>query len=137
MSSKKFEDLDVWQKAKEFSVLLYKVTNEPSFKKDFGMIDQLRRASVSIVSNIAEGYERNGNKELVQFLSFAKGSAGEIRAQLHIARELEYINENQFKELYEKISALSKMLAGFIAYIKGSDYKGAKFVNEPDASFES
>lgn len=82
MTSKTFEDLEVWQKALEFSVQIYKVTSEGNFNRDFGLRDQLRRTSVSIVSNIAEGFERNGNKEFIQFLSMSKGSSGEIRAQL-------------------------------------------------------
>lgn len=136
MSVKKFEDLEVWKNARQFSVMIYQITEQGNFKKDFGLKDQLRRAAVSIVSNIAEGFERNGNKEFVQFLSYAKGSSGEIRAQLYIAKDLDYINEEQFNELSEKITMISKMIAGFIVYIKQSDFKGTKFVSEPGYPFE-
>ena len=137
MAAKKFEDLEVWRNARQISVMIYKITDEGNFKKDFGLKDQLRRASVSIVSNIAEGFERNGNKEFAQFLSYAKGSAGEIRAQLYIAKDLNYINELQFNELSEKITMISKMIAGFMAYIKQSDFKGIKFVKEPSFNLET
>lgn len=102
MSAKRFEDLEVWVNAKDLAILIYKLTNEGEIKKDFGLRDQLRKGSVSIVSNIAEGFERNGNKEFIQFLSLAKGSAGEIRAQLYIASELGYFNETDFKLLQKK-----------------------------------
>ena len=135
MSVKRFEELEVWIKAKEFSVLIYRTTEGEGLRRDFGLRDQLRRASVSIVSNIAEGYERNGNKELIQFLSIAKGSAGEIRAQLHIAKDLNYINETEFRNLEEKITTISKMISGFINYIKRSDFKGSKFLKEQSPPF--
>ncbi len=127
MATKRFEDLEVWINSKELSVLIYKVTNGDDFKKDFGLRDQLRRASISIVSNIAEGFERNGNKEFIQFLSLSKGSAGEIRAQLYVANELGYINEEDFRSLLEKTVLISKMLSGFMNYLRQSDMKGAKF----------
>lgn len=78
--AKRFEDLEVWITAKDASVLIYKITENENLKKDFALKDQIRRASTSVVSNIAEGFERNGNKEFIQFLSIAKGSAGEVRA---------------------------------------------------------
>jgi four helix bundle protein len=131
MAGKRFEELEVWSKAREFCVLVYRTTNDSNFK-DFGLKDQLRRAAISTISNIAEGFERNGNKELIQFLSIAKGSAGEIRAQLYIAKDLEYITGTQFAELSEKITDISKMISGFINYIKKSEFKGTKFVKEPE-----
>jgi four helix bundle protein len=127
MSAKRFEDLEVWISAKNLAVLIYKLSEEGNFKKDFGLKDQLRRAAVSIVSNIAEGFERNGNKEFIQFLSIAKGSAGEIRAQLFIAKDLNYLNEKQFNELNIQVTAISKMLSGFINYLKQSELKGSKY----------
>ncbi len=124
---KQFEELEVWKCSKELAVLLYQLTEDGGFKKDFGLKDQLRRAGVSIVSNIAEGFERNGNKEFIQFLSIAKGSAGEIRAQLYIAKDLNYLSEEAFISLESKVSSISKMLSGFINYLKQSDLKGVKF----------
>lgn len=125
--TKRFEDLDVWIAAKDASVMIYKITENESLKKDFGLKDQIRRASISIISNIAEGFERNGNKEFIQFLSIAKGSAGEVRAQLYIIKELEFINEEEFTQLNEKVTQVSKMLSGFINYLKQSELKGSKF----------
>ncbi len=125
--AKKFEDLDVWILAKDFCVNIYKITENEFLKKDFGFKDQIRRASISIISNIAEGFERNGNKEFIQFLSYAKGSAGEVRAQLYIIKELGFITENEFINLNEKITQISKMLSGFINYLKQSELKGSKF----------
>ncbi len=127
MSIKRFEDLEVWIEAKNFSVSIYKLSDISSFKNDFSLRDQIRRASVSIVSNIAEGFERNGNKEFRQFLSYAKGSAGEVRAQLYILKELNYISNENFNELYLQIENISKMLSGFMNYLKQSELKGTKF----------
>lgn len=128
--AKRFEDLEVWIAAKDCSVMIYKITENEHLKKDFGLKDQIRRASVSVLSNIAEGFERNGNKEFIQFLSIAKGSAGEVRAQLYIIKELNFINEREFILLYDKISQVSKMLSGFINYLKQSELKGTKYMSE-------
>ncbi|MFN8117742.1 MAG: four helix bundle protein [Bacteroidia bacterium] len=125
--AKRFEDLDVWIAAKDAAVMIYKITENESLRKDFGLKDQIRRASISVISNIAEGFERNGNKEFIQFLSIAKGSAGEVRAQLYIIKELEFINEEEFILLNEKVTQVSKMLSGFINYLKQSELKGTKF----------
>lgn len=127
---RRFEDLEVWIAAKDASVMIYKITENESLRKDFGLKDQIRRASISVISNIAEGFERNGNKEFIQFLSIAKGSAGEVRAQLYIIKELNFINKEEFVLLYEKVTQVSKMLSGFINYLKQSELKGTKFKSE-------
>ena len=127
---RRFEDLEVWIAAKDASVMIYKITENESLRKDFGLKDQIRRASISVISKIAEGFERNGNKEFIQFLSIAKGSAGEVRAQLYIIKELNFINEEEFVLLYEKVTQVSKMLSGFINYLKQSELKGTKFKSE-------
>jgi four helix bundle protein len=119
-TAKSFEELDVWKNGKKFTVLIYKVSNSKTFSSDFSLRDQLRRASVSIISNIAEGFERNGNKEFIRFLKIAKGSAGEIRAQLYIAFELDYISNSEFKELYGEINLISKQLSSLITYLRKS-----------------
>jgi four helix bundle protein len=128
--AKRFEDLEVWIAAKDASVMIYKITENESLRKDFGLKDQIRRASISVISNIAEGFERNGNKEFIQFLSIAKGSAGEVRAQLYIIKELNFINEEEFVLLYEKVTQVSKMLSGLINYLKQSELKGTKYMSE-------
>lgn len=121
-----FEDIEAWQEARILANEIYAVTSNGQFARDFGLRDQIRRASVSILSNIAEGFERGGNKEFIQFLYTAKGSCGEVRAQLYIARDQKYITEDQFQSLSRQSLRISKMLAGFIAYLKRSPYKGTK-----------
>jgi len=111
MKVKKFEEIIVWQKAKELTTKVYK-----SFKtcRDFGFKDQIQRSSVSIMNNVAEGFERSGNKEFKHFLFIAKGSCGEIRSMLYLAIELKYIDENRFGELFNLCLEISRMLSGFI-----------------------
>lgn len=89
----RFEDLEAWKTARELTNSIYQTTASGDFARDFGLRDQIRRASVSVLSNIAEGFERDGNKEFLQFLSLAKGSCGEVRAQLYIALDQRYIKE--------------------------------------------
>jgi four helix bundle protein len=125
-----FEDLKVWQKARALNVKVYQLTLNETFSKDFGLKNQIRNASVSISSNIAEGFERNGNKEFSQFLSIAKGSAGEVRSQLYLAKDLEYIPEENFQTLVDDLKEISKMLNGLIRYLKETELKGSKFMEE-------
>jgi four helix bundle protein len=125
-----FEDLKVWQKARALNVKVYQLTLDETFSKDFGLKNQIRNASVSISSNIAEGFERNGNKEFSQFLSIAKGSAGEVRSQLYLAKDLEYIPEENFQTLVDDLTEISKMLNGLIRYLKETELKGSKFMEE-------
>jgi four helix bundle protein len=125
-----FEDLIVWQKARALNVKVYQFTLNETFSKDFGLKNQIRNASVSISSNIAEGFERNGNKEFSQFLSIAKGSAGEVRSQLYLAKDLEYIPEKNFQTLVDDLTEISKMLNGLIRYLKETELKGSKFMEE-------
>ena len=126
----KFEDLKVWQKAREVNLEIYKLSNKGSFSKDFGLRDQIRRASVSILSNVAEGFERNGNKEFSQFLSIAKASAAEVRAQLYVAKDLVYISNDEFTEVVNDLIEVSKMLSGLMSYLKTTEIKGSKFMED-------
>ena len=123
----RFEDLISWQKARELNRLIYKASNNGSFAKDFGLRDQLRRASVSVMSNIAEGFERGGDKEFIQFLSTAKGSSGEVRAQLYAALDQSYLTPAEFKELSERSVEVSRLISGFMTYLRRSDLRGNKF----------
>lgn len=116
----KFEDIIAWQKAMELSSFVYEVTNKEKFSKDFGLKDQIRRASVSIVSNIAEGFERESNNQFIYFLVIAKGSAGELRAQLYVAKNQNYITQNEFELLNEKVLEVSKTISGFITYLRNN-----------------
>lgn len=123
----KFEDIDAWRSAQEVTKLVYSATYAEKFSKDFALCSQIRRAVVSIVSNIAEGFERGGNKEFIQFLAIAKGSCGEVRAQLYVAMDQGYVDEARFKEITEKLTETSRLIAGFIRYLQSSDLRGGKF----------
>ncbi len=122
-----FEELEVWQRALELSKMIYALTDTAGFKKDYSLTDQIRRASVSVLSNIAEGFERGSNMEFLQFLYIAKGSCGEVRSQLYLAKELEYIEEKDFKRAYNLCKDVASQLSAFINYLKGSRMKGEKF----------
>jgi four helix bundle protein len=123
----RFEDIEAWQKARELTKAIYALSNDGQFARDFGLRDQIRRASVSIMSNIAEGFGRGGNKEFIQFLSTAKGSASEVQAQLYVALDAGYINQDQFQKLYSETEATARMIAGLLRYLQNSDFKGAKY----------
>ena len=123
----KFEEIEAWQKARELTREICRITNQGSFVKDFGLRDQIRRAVVSVMSNIAEGFGRGGNKEFIQFLSTAKGSVSEVQAQLYVALDAEYITKEQFQLLYNLAQSSGKLIGGFIRYLQKSDHKGVKF----------
>jgi four helix bundle protein len=111
MSIEKFEDIIAWQKAKELTIETYKIFKN---SKDFNFKSQIERAMVSVMNNIAEGFERKTNNEFKHFLYIAKGSAGEFRSMLYLAKELEYITNDKFNALIEKILVISKIIAKFI-----------------------
>jgi len=123
----KFEDIEAWQKARELTREIYRVTNQGALAKDFGLRDQIRRASVSIMSNIAEGFGRGGNREFVQFLSVAKGSVSEVQAQLYVAMDAGYLTKDQFDQLYRLSQSTGNLIGGFIRYLTKSADKGVKF----------
>ncbi len=123
----RFEDIDAWKHAREITKRIYAVSSNSRFAKDFALVNQIRRAAVSILSNIAEGFERNGDKEFVQFLTIAKGSCGEVRAQLYVALDQKYIEETEFLEIKNELVNTSRMISGLIKYLKQSDLKGSKF----------
>src|SRR5437588_350885 len=116
----KFEDLQVWQAARGLVREIYLCTQSGSFVKDMGLKTQLQRASVSIMSNIAEGFERAGNKEFAHFLHLAKGSAGEVRSQLYVAYDLGYLDKKTSDLLHESALSISKQFSGFIKYLNRS-----------------
>lgn len=117
-TAKRFEDLDVWQRSKELTNLIYRYSTDGSFSRDFGLRDQMRRASVSIMSNIAEGFESQTQTMFIQYLSRAKGSAGEVRAQLYIAHDQGYLTEEDFTSAFSLAEVCSKQLAKFIHYLE-------------------
>ena len=111
MAIQKFEEILSWQKSKDLAIFVYK-----SFKdcRDFAFRDQLQRAIISISNNIAEGFERGGDKELKYFLYVAKGSCGEVRSMSYIALELGYVNKEEFEQIYSSTNEISRLLGGFI-----------------------
>ena len=115
---RKFEDIQAWQNAIALADAIYAETRRPAFAKDYGLADQMRRSAVSVSSNIAEGFERESNQEFVRFLSIAKGSAGELRSQLYVARNAGYIDADRFHELHALASEVGRILAHFITYLK-------------------
>lgn len=126
---KRFEDIEVWKKARALALKIYEVTSTGNFAKDFTFRGQIRDSSGSIMDNIAEGSERDGKQEFIYFLSVSKVSTGELKSQLYRALDVKYLTDSQFKELFEIADETSKMLKGFIEYLKSVDYKGPKFKN--------
>ncbi len=122
-----FEDLEAWRKARELVKETYKVTSKREFSRDYSLCNQIRRASVSVMSNISEGFERGGDKEFYQFLSQAKGSCGEVRSQLYTALDLKYIDQDEFSRLSQCSYRTSQVISGLMRYIKASGLKGSKF----------
>ena len=123
----RLEDLEIWRLAREMCKDVYVYTKRTPFVNDFKLRDQIRGSSGSVMDNIAEGFERNGNREFIQFLSISKGSAGETRSQLYRALDQEYISKEEFDSLYERLNHLSAKIGTFISYLKNSGMKGAKF----------
>ncbi|HEV8369099.1 MAG TPA: four helix bundle protein [Pyrinomonadaceae bacterium] len=122
---KKFEDIQSWKKGRSLTKEIYQATLTGSFAKDFGLRDQMRRAAVSILSNIAEGFERGGDKEFLHFLAIAKGSAGELRAQLYVALDQDYLSLERFDLLTREAIEISQLISGFMKYLKQSGLRGS------------
>jgi four helix bundle protein len=137
MQVKNFEDLESWKDARALTRAIYQLTRDPKFSKDFGLRDQIRRAAVSIMSNIAEGFERGGNQEFVQFLYVAKASCGEVRSQLYVALDQSYVTQKDCEELTKSFRRLSIMISNLIDYLKRSGMKGAKFNSSSNSSNRS
>jgi four helix bundle protein len=134
-TARTFEDLEVWKKARALARAAYAVTLKNSFAKDYSLKDHINKTAGSVMDNIAEGFGRGGNRELIQFLSISKGSCAEVRSQLYRAFDRKHIGEQEFNELQQMSEAVSKQLAGFINYLKNSDLKGPKYMKEPEVSY--
>jgi len=118
MQYKKFEDIPVWVESKKFVNSIYNLlVRNSKLARDYSLTDQLKRASYSLMLNIAEGFERGSNKEFANFLNIAKGSAGEVRSILHILEENDYINDADFNNLYSKIEQISAQLSNFRKFL--------------------
>jgi four helix bundle protein len=122
-----FEDLEIWKEARRLTKEIYRLTSGPKFSRDFGLRDQTQRAVVSVMSNIAEGFERSGNQEFTQFLYVAKGSCGEVRSQLYVAVDQAYVLANESEGLLISLKRLSSMIGSLINHLKRSGMKGAKY----------
>ena len=127
MNIKRFEDLDCWKKSRELSSTVYQVTGAGDFARDFALKDQIRRASISMLSNIAEGFERGGDKEFLHFLAMAKGSCGEVRAQLYVALDQKYLSQQVFDFLLKSVEEIGRMISGLMKYLGTSELKGSKY----------
>ena len=124
---RRFEEIEAWQYARGLVNAVYKASADGRFARDFALLNQARRAAISVMSNIAEGFERGGNKEFVQFLATAKGSCGELRSQLYVAADQGYIRQEEFDVLAEEAMRVSRMVAGLIRHLRQSELKGAKY----------
>ena len=124
---KQFEDLEIWQMAREQANVLWKIYCEGTFAKDYELRNQIIRSSGSVMDNIAERFERTGNKEFINFLLISKASNGEVRSQLYRAFDRLHINQEKFDELKNKTENLSKKITAFIKYLKDSEFKGFRY----------
>jgi four helix bundle protein len=122
-----FEEMEAWKKTRELVREIYRVTTNGDFARDFALRDQIRRAAVSALSNISEGFERDGDAEFTQCLSIAKGSIGELRAQLVVATDVGYLNASEFDRLSRIALDAGHLIAGFIRYLRDSEFRGKKF----------
>ncbi len=124
---KRFEDLEVWKLAVENANSIYDLTSKGDFHKDFALRDQIRKCAISVFSNIAEGFERDGNKEFINFLSIAKGSCGEVRSQALFAHARGYISDEELAHISEKLVRTSNQISGFQKYLRDSELRERKF----------
>ena len=125
---KKFEDMEVWKKARELDNIIFEVSKKREFAKDFELKQQIRKSSGSVMDNIAEGFERGGKGEFIQFLGISKGSIGELRSQNYRAHDRQYIAKQEFDTIYNGCIEISKMLQGFMDYLQNSEIRGSKYI---------
>ena len=123
----RFEEIESWKRARKLTNEIYKITSSGTFSRDFALRDQIRRAAISILSNIAEGFERGGDNEFLQFLSVAKGSCGEARAQLYIALDQAYISTTEFETLSKSAHDVGQLISGLMKYLRQSSLRGSKY----------
>ncbi|HMR98965.1 MAG TPA: four helix bundle protein [Anaerolineales bacterium] len=129
-----FEEIEAWQTARELTKLIYSFTEEAKFSRDFGLKDQIRRAGVSIMSNISEGFESQTQPQFIRYLGIAKASAGEVRSQLYVSRDLDYITQEQFLKAFAMAEKASRQTARFISYLES--HPQSKKLKEDAAEYE-
>ena len=118
MKITKFEEIKAWQEARKLTNLIYKITSLEKFKKDYGLSGQIQRASVSIMANVAEGFERGGSKEFLRFLKYASSSNTELKSHLYVTLDQDYITKANFEIIYKKSEDVGKLINGFIVHLK-------------------
>jgi len=125
---KRFEDLEIWQLARDLAKDIFEeYSRSEPFQKDYKLWNQLNDSSGSIMDNIAEGFERNGRNEFINFLSYSKGSSGEVKSQLYRATDRKYFTQTIFDRLYNKTNVLGNKIGSFIVYLNHSEFRGTKF----------
>lgn len=127
----RFEDIQAWQEARSLTNEIYSDSGSGQWAKDYALRDQIRRASISVMSNIAEGFERRTDAEFAHFLSMAKASASEVKAQLYVALDQGYINQDRFNSLYERFDKVNRYLGSFIRYLRQHD--AGRATQDPEA----
>jgi four helix bundle protein len=131
----RFEDIEAWKVSRQFTNSVYVYTNQIGFNRDFGLRDQIRRASVSVMSNIAEGFESRTDVQFINFLGMARASAGEVRAQLYIALDQKYISEEQFKETFALAQTCARQISNFVKYLEANPR--SRRVSDDSAEYEA
>jgi len=125
-----FEEIEAWQRARELAREIHTISAQGMFSKDFGLRDQIRKASVSIMSNIAEGFDRGGTNEFLQFLSMAKGSASEVRSHLCVAHDQGYIDQETFERISAQAAEIGRMVGRLMSYLRSTKIRGTKYKPE-------
>ena len=130
----RFEEIESWKMARQLTNMVYELGNQAGFNRDFGLRDQIRRASVSVMSNIAEGFESRTDIQFINYLGMAKASAGEVRAQLYVALDQKYITDEQFKEVFSLAQTSARQIAKFMFYLESNPRK--RRISDNDADYE-
>ena len=123
----RFEDYEIWKQARILCQEIYLITNRFPFNEDYALIKQIRKSGGSVMDNIAEGHERGGNREFINFLSISKGSCGEVKSQLYRASDQKYITDQEFQNMYERSKKISGGITNLIKHLKNTEDKGFKF----------
>jgi four helix bundle protein len=123
----RFEELECWKTSRKLRQVVYRFTRSTAFASDFALVNQIRRAAQSATANIAEGFEREGNREFIQFLSQAKGSVGEVKDELYTALDEHYISEEDFEKAYRLADDATNLIGGFMGYLRRAENRGSKF----------